>query len=302
MPSRPRRSQQLSLAVPKTWGGRRPGAGRKRVGGRPLTPHRTRPPHSRSYPVHVTVRALFRPLRSQHVLPTIRIAIAGTNRRAPEHFRITEFSVQYDHIHLLVEAVDRRELSRGMSSVAIRIARSVNALVDRRGRFWADRWHGRELTSPRRVRTALVYVLANFRKHSQRLLGPGIDPFSSGKWFDGWDGDPLGVTRWGCLASFEERAPPARDAIDHGAQGNANGTAEDAGNVLGQDSLQRVAREVGLDASRAPKREPPARPGAQVVPEDTPVLRANTWLGRTGWRLCGLLRLDEAPAGAPRIG
>jgi hypothetical protein len=73
-----------------------------------------------------------------------------------------------------------------MRSLTIKIARSVNTLVGRRGRFWADRWHGRELASPREVRTALLYVLANFRKHARRELGPGIDPFSSGVWFDGW--------------------------------------------------------------------------------------------------------------------
>jgi hypothetical protein len=34
------------------------------------------------------------------------------------------------------------------------------------------------------VRNALVYVLHNARKHGLALLG--IDPFSSGVWFDGW--------------------------------------------------------------------------------------------------------------------
>jgi hypothetical protein len=34
------------------------------------------------------------------------------------------------------------------------------------------------------VRHALVYVLLNFRKHLR--AAPGIDPCSSGPWFDGW--------------------------------------------------------------------------------------------------------------------
>jgi putative transposase len=76
--------------------------------------------------------------------------------------------VQHDHLHLLVEASSKRELSAGMRSVVIRIARYVNALLGRRGRYWADRWHGRGLRSPREVRNALVYVLANFRKHARR--------------------------------------------------------------------------------------------------------------------------------------
>ena len=163
MAARSARSRQLSLSlpVPRTWGGKRAGAGRKRVASRPLTPHRARPPQASSHPVLITLRACFRPLRSQHVLPTLRLAIAGANRREPERFRITHSTVQYDHIHLIVEAVDQQALSSGMSSVTIRIARSVNALVGRRGRFWADRWYGRALTTPRQVRTALVYVLRN---------------------------------------------------------------------------------------------------------------------------------------------
>ena len=34
------------------------------------------------------------------------------------------------------------------------------------------------------MRTALVYVLLNFRKHLR--AAPGVDPRSSGLWFDGW--------------------------------------------------------------------------------------------------------------------
>jgi len=58
-----------------------------------------------------------------------------------------------------------------------RIARYVNELVGGRGRFWADRCFGRELTSPRQVRNALAYVLANFRKHARTAPPLGIDPF-----------------------------------------------------------------------------------------------------------------------------
>ena len=185
-----------SEPVPRGRGGRRPGAGRKRVATRSSTPHRSRPLHSQLHPVLVTLRAGFRPLRSQHVLPTVRLAIARANQRAPDRFRITHSTVQYDHMHLIVEARDKQALSSGMSSVAVRIARSVNALVGRRGRFWADRWHGRALTTPRQVRTALIYVLANFRKHVDHPLPPGIDPYSSGAYFDGWRGGlspPIGI-------------------------------------------------------------------------------------------------------------
>jgi hypothetical protein len=96
--------------------------------------------------------------------------------------------VQWDHLHLVVEASDKRALSSGMRSLAIRIARYVNALLNRNGPLWADRWFGRALTSPRQVRNAFAYVLANFRKHARRAPPRGIDPFSSGASFDGFRG------------------------------------------------------------------------------------------------------------------
>ncbi|HEX6764843.1 MAG TPA: transposase, partial [Polyangiaceae bacterium] len=175
------------------------------------------PEHWARHPVHVTLRSAFRPLRSQHVFPTLRIALARANRRAPDRFRIVHFSVQYDHVHLLVEARDKRSLSAGVRSVSIRIARYVNELLGRKGRLWADRWFGRELVSPREVRTALVYVLANFRKHARRRPPSGIDPFSSGAWFDGFRGyrPESGQVPWA------GRAPPPfapdEDAAKHSA-------------------------------------------------------------------------------------
>jgi hypothetical protein len=42
------------------------------------------------------------------------------------------------------------------------------------------------LASPREVRNALLYVLANFRKHATRPARAGLDPYSSAAWFDGW--------------------------------------------------------------------------------------------------------------------
>jgi len=153
-----------------------------------MVPHRARPEHKARHPVHVTLRAAFRALRSQHVFPTVCLALAGATRRAPDDFRIVHFSVQWDHVHLVVEARDKRAIEAGMRSVAIRIARYVNELLSRRGRLWADRWHGRDLTSPRAVRNALVYVLANFRKHTTVAVPPGIDAFSSAVRFDGFRG------------------------------------------------------------------------------------------------------------------
>lgn len=192
----------MAFAFPNGWGGARRGAGRKRAQ-RSNVPHRARPRHRATEPVHVTLRARLAALRSQHVFPTVRLALLRAARRDPEAFRLLQFSVQQNHVHLLVEARDKRALSSGVRSVAILVARYVNDLLMRHGPFWADRWHGRALTTPREVRRVLVYVLANFRKHAHGRRAAGIDPYSSGAWFDGWLERDAG---WG-------RAPPDADDI-----------------------------------------------------------------------------------------
>jgi REP element-mobilizing transposase RayT len=190
MPRRSRRrAPQLSLAFPNGWGGRRAGAGRPVAGRLPTVPHRTRPIHQSRYPAHVTLRAAGVPsLREQVIFGAIRDALARASRAA---FRLIHYSVQSNHVHLIVEASDRESLSRGLQGLAVRVARAVNRALARRGPLWSERYHSRALRTPRETRFALRYVLSNFRKHGQRTSG--VDPCSSGAWFDG----------------FRERLPPA---------------------------------------------------------------------------------------------
>ena len=177
--------EQLALALPPTWGGRRKRAGRKPVPGRrPPTPPCARPQHRAGHPLHVTMRARsgLPSLRAARIFPRVRAAIAAGSRAT---FRIVHFSVQRDHVHLLCEGDDKRVVARGLIGLAVRLARAVTRALDRRGQIWGDRLHHRALASPREVRHGLVYVLMNFRKH---MASPpaGLDPCSSAAWFDGF--------------------------------------------------------------------------------------------------------------------
>jgi REP element-mobilizing transposase RayT len=108
-----------------------------------------------------------------------RIALAST-----ASFRILHFSVQSDHVHLLVEADDARSLPLGIAALKTRIARGINRVLARRGVVWGDRYHARALRTPNEVRNALVYVLQNWKKHIRHVQG--LDGRSSAAWFDGW--------------------------------------------------------------------------------------------------------------------
>jgi hypothetical protein len=130
------------------------------------------------------MRLRSRSLRSQFVFPTVAGAIAAANARGRGQFQIVHYSVQSDHLHLIVEALEHRDFVEGMRGFSVSLTRRINRLLFRRGQFVADRWHGRPLTSPRAVRRALVYVLANAKKHREHA-GP-IDPFSSAPHFRGY--------------------------------------------------------------------------------------------------------------------
>jgi REP element-mobilizing transposase RayT len=125
-------------------------------------------------------------LRSQFVFPTVRAAIAKTSARRGGTFRIVHFSVQGNHIHLIAEAEDAAALIAGVRGLEISIAKRVNRLTFGRGKFWADRWHGRALTTPRATRHALVYVLSNGQKHGSHSRPGRLDPCSSAPYFAGF--------------------------------------------------------------------------------------------------------------------
>ena len=134
-------------------------------------------------PLHVTLRVAphVYNLRSRRSFRVIAAAL----RVAGDRFdvRVTQFSVQGNHIHLLVEAPDRRALGRGIQGLSIRIARGLNRMMGRTGRVFDDRYHARVLCTPTEVRRAMHYVLENARKHGaqrgETYALDYVDPYSS---------------------------------------------------------------------------------------------------------------------------
>lgn len=180
------KGEQLSLAHKKTRGGPRRNAGRP-AARKPKVAHRARPElKGGAVPVHVTMRRAkgLPSLRSERLLNLVRGAIAASQRAG---FRVVHYSVQADHLHLIIEADDKPLLSRGMRSFAIRVAMLINARIfsRRAGKVWGDRYHRHDLPSPQEVRNALVYVLNNHWKHG--VVDEGlVDPRSSAPWFTGF--------------------------------------------------------------------------------------------------------------------
>jgi REP element-mobilizing transposase RayT len=220
-------------------------------------PHDPRPQIDGQKPVHITLRVVrdIGRLRKRACYAAIREAAITLLRH--EDCRVTQLSIQGTHIHMLVEADDRRSLSRGMQAFQISAAKHLNAAVSRAGSWWqrrrlaragqaltkrrkgrvfSDRYHARVITTPMQARRELAYVLNNWRKHGEDRKAIArnwiVDPFSTGWCFNGW---------------------------------------------------------------RERKDEPFLWPMRQTY-EDIPVYGARSWLLREGWRRHGLISTHEVPS------
>ncbi|MBX3230713.1 MAG: hypothetical protein KIT84_00740 [Labilithrix sp.] len=126
--------------------------------------------------------------RAQRVHAAIVGQIAACVARG---VRVVHYSVQHDHLHLLVEADDKKEAARRLQLLFSRIAFAVNRVSHRHGSLFRDRHHRRALSSPSETRNVLVYLFFNARKHDiqhGRATNASfeLDPMTSAPWFDAW--------------------------------------------------------------------------------------------------------------------
>src|SRR5205823_6832996 len=189
----------------KVRGGARDGAGRPRTRPHPGlngpgVPHLKREAFPVRHPLHVTMR--MQPgagyLRGYRRSKAVQSAL----REARVRFgvRIVHYSIQGNHLHLIVEANGVEALSRAMQGLAIRMAKQLNAISGRRGGVFADRYHSRVLSSRRQVANAVRYVLGNYRHHVREYLPPRWeDPLSSARFLralPGADAVVIGPRTW----------------------------------------------------------------------------------------------------------
>src|SRR5262245_52892385 len=130
----------------KQRGGKRANAGRKKSDAFKFDPsHARRPELSFAHPVHVMLRTLASVprLRQRDGYEAIRAALLYVVEGAS--FRVVHISIQRNHLHFIVEAANKRALTRGMQSLAIRAARALNAGFEREGKVFAFRYRAKQI-------------------------------------------------------------------------------------------------------------------------------------------------------------
>lgn len=74
--------------------------------------------------------------------------------------RVLHFSLESNHVHLILEAANNFILTKGMRSLTITFSKGVE-----KGRIQIERYHLHVLKTLRETKNAIHYVLFNHQKH-----------------------------------------------------------------------------------------------------------------------------------------
>lgn len=187
MPKRSQRRNKNSIAAQVAfkgvngWGGKRPGAGRKNKSGE--VSHGKREKVDYRKPLHLTLKLRDKRwnLRCGEVSAAFKSSAVGAKAFG---LKILHYSLLKDHLHILVEARDNDQLTRGMRSFGARFAKAIRKIVGGSGSVFKGRFHLQLITNPTQMRNALAYVLQNFSKHARLLKH--VDRYSSAAYFHQW--------------------------------------------------------------------------------------------------------------------
>lgn len=160
---------QLKLNLNRgKWGGRRSGSGRKRAHSKGVA-HRVREKVNHRTPLHINFK--FKAyIRNKQCLKLLKRAILNGRKHG---LSIIHFSLQTNHIHLIVEAPTNEILTKGMRSLTVTFAKGLH-----KGKVQIERYHLHVLRSIKETKNAVFYVLFNKQKHEKGTYSK-IDGYSS---------------------------------------------------------------------------------------------------------------------------
>ena len=163
-----RKNTQLSLTNPK-------GAGRPAIHDVGIR-HISRPAIKGVSALHLTikVRENKAEIKSRKVLKALHHAIKRARLRG---LKVIHYSLEYNHVHLLVECGSHVCLRKGMQALGISLAKAINRIKCTKGVVYKHRYHFRKLNSRRELKNAMIYIFKNGMKHGRSRSV--IDPYNS---------------------------------------------------------------------------------------------------------------------------
>ncbi len=176
-----RKPKQLEFKKVKGWGGQRKGAGRKNQSSRVNHMERAKVNFKKPLMITMKLKDGLRGLRNKSMLEKFTECAAGVK---PFGLHVLHFSIETNHLHILVEARDNESLANGMRSLGCRLGKAIRKMLGGRGGVFNGRYHLRLLATPTEVKRGLAYVLLNQAKHAKLI--PHVDDYSSARHFKDW--------------------------------------------------------------------------------------------------------------------
>lgn len=138
--------------------------------------HTKRPRIRRPSSLHLTVKIKKEraAIKNKTVLRILKKAIQ--NARA-QGLRVIHYTLEYDHVHLLIEADNNTTLGKGMKSFGVTLAKALNRLRSHAGGVYKHRYHFKHITGTRQLKNVMNYIFLNGVKH--KTSKHKINPFNS---------------------------------------------------------------------------------------------------------------------------
>jgi REP element-mobilizing transposase RayT len=165
MKKKTRKNQQLTFINSK-------GAGRPTIHDVGIR-HRERPRLTKLSSLHLTIKIkrIKADLKNKSILKVLKRAICNARKKG---LRVIHFSLEYDHIHLLIETPDNSNLGLGMQSLGVTLVRGINQFNKSSGGVYKHRYHFRKINSSRELKRVMNYLFNNGLKHgtAKSLVNP----------------------------------------------------------------------------------------------------------------------------------
>lgn len=113
-------------------------------------------------------------IKNKNILKSLHHAI---KRARLQGIRVLHFTLEYNHVHLVLEASNHKELHKGMQAFGISFAKKINKQKHLNGTVYKNRYHQRLLKTRSEFKNAIQYVFSNGLKHKRALSK--LDPYNS---------------------------------------------------------------------------------------------------------------------------
>lgn len=127
-------------------------------------------------PLHLTIKVRENKanIRNKRILKALHHAI---KRARFKKLKVIHYTLEYNHIHLLVETSDNKILQTGMQALGISLSKAINKIKQLKGGVYKHRYHFRKLNSRRELKNVLHYIFKNGLKHKRSYSM--LDPYNS---------------------------------------------------------------------------------------------------------------------------